>query len=250
MQSGWIKFYRKTFHSDIWKQSPLTLKAFLWLMGSANHKPGKVFLGVSRGEATINRGEIVTSYRSWAQALAYRDGKRGSPWQVPTIRNMRTILNRLEIVQMVTRLPTRGCLHLRVENYGLYQARNEIPTDVLADEATDKRQTADTKQEGKKYKNGLKEEKNKTYMADFDIFWDAYGYKVGKKKSLVAWRKVEVPIVALLEAIDNQRKPGGPLSLGKKEYWLHPATWLNGQRWEDEQASEAELPDWMKGGPR
>ncbi len=76
----------------------------------------------------------------------------------------------------------------------------------------------------------------------FDDFWILWPKRVAKKKATEAWRKirperrVEV-IVALVEWraywIDR----------GEMEFVPHPATWLNGERWEDD------LPrDWGKSG--
>ena len=68
---------------------------------------------------------------------------------------------------------------------------------------------------------------------DFDKFWEAYPRKEGKQKAKSAFAKVTVPVQVLLEALDNHKasaqwtKDGG-------QFIPHPATWLNGQRWQDQ----------------
>ena len=114
-------------------------------------------------------------------------------------------------------------------------------------EATTKKPSKQTETEEEVEKDKEKE-KNIKHMANFGIFWDAYDYKIGKAKALKAWAKVKVPLTSILPVIEKQKKVGGPLSPEKREYWPHPATWLNGQRWEDEQAPEATLPESMKRG--
>lgn len=70
----------------------------------------------------------------------------------------------------------------------------------------------------------------------FDAFWLIYPKKVGKQDARKAWQKL-APASALratiLQAVTNQMtwrmwlKDGG-------EFIPHPATWLHGQRWEDD----------------
>jgi hypothetical protein len=92
--------------------------------------------------------------------------------------------------------------------------------------------------------------------AEFDMFWDAYPRKTAKKDAIRAWKKLN-PSPALvdkiLRAIGRQRE---------SRQWkvdaviCHPATWLNGARWEDEmepaspltkqgEQTKANLSDWL-----
>ncbi len=71
---------------------------------------------------------------------------------------------------------------------------------------------------------------------DFQTFWAAYPRKVGKGNAQ-KWWKSHKPDEALLQtmlvAIGQQRKSDGWVKDGG-QYIPHPATWLNGKRWEDE----------------
>jgi hypothetical protein len=70
----------------------------------------------------------------------------------------------------------------------------------------------------------------------FDRFWTAYPRKTAKPKALQAFVKLR-PDEALLSAIlaaiavqatwEQWTKDGG-------QFIPHPATWLNGRRWEDQ----------------
>ncbi len=69
------------------------------------------------------------------------------------------------------------------------------------------------------------------------IFWEAYPRKAGnKQKALQAFKKADVSLDVLLEAIEAQKntpqwqKDGG-------QFIPYPTTWLNGRRWEDEISS-------------
>lgn len=78
---------------------------------------------------------------------------------------------------------------------------------------------------------------------DFEAFWSEYPRKVGKVAAQKAWSKngrAELPV--LLKALEAQkcseqwRKDGG-------KFIPHPATWLNGHRWEDETPPENSAGD-------
>jgi len=66
----------------------------------------------------------------------------------------------------------------------------------------------------------------------FSTFWDSYPRKVSKPSALKAWKKATLPplpdILASLErhkASDQWKNP---------QFIPHPATWINGCRWQDE----------------
>lgn len=84
---------------------------------------------------------------------------------------------------------------------------------------------------------------NKNTMAsgadDFEAFWAAYPRKVGKKDAQRAFAKAGVPLATLLDALEKQKK-SRQWTKDDGQYIPHPATWLNGRRWEDEtQAQDA-----------
>ena len=83
-----------------------------------------------------------------------------------------------------------------------------------------------------------------TKADDFDTFWAAYPNRKAKADARKAWtqtEKIRPPIEAIIGAIEsakqsNQwRKDGG-------EYIPLPASWLRGERWEDEHEIVIERP--------
>lgn len=70
-------------------------------------------------------------------------------------------------------------------------------------------------------------------QAVFDKFWSAYPRKVAKGDARKAFNKVikTVPLHVLIDSVEKHKK---------SEQWKdpkfipHPATWLNGERWEDD----------------
>ena len=82
-------------------------------------------------------------------------------------------------------------------------------------------------------------------LKGFDAFWAAYPIKKAKAAAKKAWKKLapsQVLQAKILAAVENQKrwpqwnKDGG-------RFIPHPATWLNGRRWEDQE------PQAMPGGP-
>lgn len=68
---------------------------------------------------------------------------------------------------------------------------------------------------------------------EFEDFWNMYPRRVAKKEARTAWNKIGANLrpqilTALFEwaRIWNAR--------GEIQYIPHPATWLNGERWEDD----------------
>lgn len=73
----------------------------------------------------------------------------------------------------------------------------------------------------------------------FDEFWNAYAYKKGRKKAEEKWNKLKLSEkVACMKAVpayvENTMIPGSAYTGTKKQFRMHPLTYLNGARWEDE----------------
>ena len=73
----------------------------------------------------------------------------------------------------------------------------------------------------------------------FQDFWDAYAYKKGRKNAEEKWNKLKPKEkVACMKAVpayvENTMIPGSAYTGTKKQFRMHPLTYLNGARWEDE----------------
>lgn len=86
--------------------------------------------------------------------------------------------------------------------------------------------------------------------AGFDDFWAIYPNRKAKQDALKAWSKLkpdEQMQASILKAVREQsqgedwRKEGG-------RFVPHPATWLNGRRWEDEHPQRSPAPGPLTGG--
>jgi hypothetical protein len=114
-----------------------------------------------------------------------------------------------------------------------------------------------TGQEIKKERSSLRSPRARAPNPDFDAFWRAYPRKVGKGAAAKAWVRATTlnPPSAIIAAVALQKFDH------RERFIPHPATWLNQERWLDEQSNfdpvlraaglcEAdytdETPDWLK----
>ena len=76
-------------------------------------------------------------------------------------------------------------------------------------------------------------------QAEFDRWYDAYPRKVGRGQAEKGYRKARK--LASAEVLLTGAKAYAELCRAKetdRDYIAHPATWLNGQRWRDEELSD------------
>jgi|SRR5690625_594239 len=72
--------------------------------------------------------------------------------------------------------------------------------------------------------------------AEFDKFWTVYPRKVGKGQARKAWKSATKKVDA--DSIVEAAREFANLSTHKDaEFIPHPSTWLNGERWADEERS-------------
>ena len=70
----------------------------------------------------------------------------------------------------------------------------------------------------------------------FNEFWTAYPRKVGRQNALKAWEKLKPDketFSVIMSGLEKQKKCGD-WHRGGEQFIPHPATWINGKRWEDE----------------
>lgn len=70
---------------------------------------------------------------------------------------------------------------------------------------------------------------------DFDRFWSAYPRKTAKQDALKAWRRLapDPALLAIILTALDTHKHSDQWTRDGGRFIPHPATWLNGRRWED-----------------
>ncbi len=89
---GGFTIARQIYTSPIWLKDPLYLKAWLWIIGKANHKD------IERNGFLYKRGEIVTTYHEIIKALSHRHNRSQIK---PTLKKVRIILEWLVNEEMI-----------------------------------------------------------------------------------------------------------------------------------------------------
>jgi len=89
---------RKLYYSDVWLRPPLYTRAWLWILGQASHADHE-----GNGHK-YRRGELVTTYHTIRNALAYYDNKR---LVLPSLKQIRVILDWLRSEGMISVQPIR-----------------------------------------------------------------------------------------------------------------------------------------------
>ena len=122
MTQGWIKLHRG-FTKFEWYQDANTMRVFLHLLITANHKKAKW-----QGN-TIGRGQLITSHANLAKDLGL------------TIQKVRTSLSKLENSENVTVKSTSKFTLLSVCNYDTYQSEDSATNTPINRRVTDEQQS-------------------------------------------------------------------------------------------------------------
>ena len=207
MDNSFIKLYRKIQDNWIW-DNPLYLKCWIDMLMRASIKPSSMLLNNQIVE--VNRGEIVFSQRNFA--------KRNNI----TRQRLRTFLKKLEKTNMIRLKSNPDVTHIIIVSYSTH---NDF-------KSNQKKPSHNPIIKGNKVR---KKEINK----DFDLFWEHYPKKVGKKKVQDKFDANNFPIDLILKNLELQKKSE---QWQNQQYIPNPETYLNQERWTDEVVLEA-IPD-------
>ena len=105
------------------------------------------------------------------------------------------------------------------------ETKKEVVEEVKEKEIISQDSKEETKQPEKKQYT--------KYTKDFEIWWQAYPRKVGKKAAFKAWKKAKKegmpPLEVLLKKLEKQKQSE---QWQKEEYIPYPPTYLNQGKWE------------------
>ena len=205
MDKSFIKLYRKIQDNWIW-DNPLYLKCWIDILMRASIKPSSMLLNNQIIE--VNRGEIVFSQENFAK----RNGM--------SRQQLRTFLKKLKQTNMIKSSPNSNqqITHLFIVGYNTY---NSIKNNQDLTNTQPRLNHIIRKKESKKVIN------NK----DFDLFWEHYPKKVGKKKVQDKFNSNNYPIDLIIKNIELQKKSD---QWQNQQYIPNPETYLNQERWTDE----------------
>ena len=209
---GWIKLHRQFLEWE-WYDEPNCLRVFLHCLLRANHKDNKY-----RGDL-IKRGTFVTSLDVLAFEL--KMGKQ----------SLRTALGKLKKTgEINTQTNTRGTLVI-ICNYDTYQSDAEETNTPSNTQLTRDQHTTNTQLTTNKNDKNVKNANNdKNNIYTFDLFWDAYGKKVDRKKCESKWNNLPQKDKALILEFIPIYQAHQP----DEQYRKNPYTFLNSEIWTED----------------
>lgn len=147
-------------------------------------------------------------------------------------------LDELQREGCVFRYEVDGAAYIEITNWLSHQKIDKPSESKLPSPREDSRKPA---KPTRRIKEGTKEGTKESEPAGFADFWSAYPRKTAKPEAQKAFAKLNPDselLSKLLGAIALQKLSGQWQSEGGS-FIPHPATWLNGRRWEDELPAQA-----------
>ena len=220
MSGGAFMVSRQIWHHPEFKPDSFSEReAFIWLISEAawTHRTvraGRVVVDLKRGQLCASLRFISTAW-GWSKSRVDR------------------FLKRIENRDMIRTQTETGQLVISVCNYDKYQGERDTIGTRAKRKAGRERDTSGTNDN--KGNKDNKDNNPPTPQGDdgFDAFWAEVPRKAGKGQALKAYRaalkKADAEII-LQGMIDYAASVQGK----DAQYIAHPATWLNGERWQDE----------------
>jgi hypothetical protein len=230
MGKGWVKIHRSTFEHELWTAEPFTKgQAWVDLFGNANHAESSFWV---RGiEVRVQRGQVAWSEITMAKRWKWSRGK------------VRRYLGMLENRGMIVQQTNKVTSVVTICNYCTFQDADttDSTTGGTTGGTTDGQQTDNRRYTNKNVKNEKNEKNLKTTSPQagdalakaFERYWSTVKNKVGKKQAEKAF-KVKAgsepeTFADKLIADMAERHRIGQFGFDK----LHPATYINNERWTD-----------------
>lgn len=234
--SGWVKLHRSILDWE-WYSDPNASRLFIHCLLRANYED-KNWRGMD-----LKRGQFFTSL----ETLSAETGL--------SIRQARTALDKLESTGDLTSSGMARGRVVTVVNYDSYQSDDKQSdrlttgfrqADRQADDSENVRlTTTDKKLRSKEVKN-LKDIDQSEIDRLFELFWWSGIRRIGKKAALAKFTNLIKPkgnkdeFVGML--VDDVKARIDGQQFGFTE--MHPTTYLNGERWNDERPKprQPEIP--------
>lgn len=229
MSPGWICLHRSLAEHQLWLMGRFTPgQAWVDLLMCANYQDGRVL----RGDRWIPvaRGQVFTSQK--ALAARWR-------WDRKTVRSFLDALKSDEMLSIETSKETdTGYTLLTILNFERFQGETLNTLDIRTGIEAGTRPDIESASNGHRLPTSNKKNKgNKetvtSHDEQFDRFYQSYPRKVAPADARKAWGRAtkQAPAAEILAGLERQLPMLGAM---EKRFRPHPAKWLNGGRWADE----------------
>ena len=211
---GWISLHRTI--EDHWlypKNREFTkYEAWIDILLETNHSEQKVL--IKDALITCKRGESIRSMKEWAKRWNWSKSK------------VKRFFDLLQSDSMIEYKSVQITTHLTVCNYDNYQdSRNATETQLKR-----KRNASETQTNTNNNVNKANNVNNGNNIYTFDLFWDAYGKKVDRKKCESKWNNLPQKDKALILEFIPIYQAHQP----EEQYRKNPYTFLNSEIWTED----------------
>jgi len=213
MNPGWIKLHRKMTEWE-WYTDHNTFILFMHLLLTVNYEDSRY-----RGH-DVPRGSRVAGLNRLSEETGL------------SFQKLRTVIDKLKSTGEITVKSTNKFSIITICNFDKYQDRED--GDQQAKQQPDQQTSNKRVTTSKEVKKERSKESSSVVDDRFNLFWEKYPKKVGKKEARKAWEKQKC-WNGQFELIMDRVDMFASFCDGKdKQFIANPASWLNGERWNDE----------------
>lgn len=183
-------------------------------------------LGLKGNELLIYA--IIYGFSQDRKSSYFGDQAYLAAWTNSTVRTVRRALEHLTAAGLLTAKDVPGSGNRK--SYRAVFNRTKCPLHV------DKMSAQQDKMSAPNINTNNNKNDNHICAEGFERFWSAYPNKKAKDKARHAWEKLKADAAlteVIMAALEKQKK-SRQWTKDNGEYIPHPATWLNGRRWEDQ----------------
>ena len=217
MKNGWIKLKRELLYDEIMEKDGDYLKAYIYLLLSV--KAGEALISVREmsRELNIKRGKMTSIFEFLKRADKIKANKNGK-----------------QTLVVINDIDNFGC--------GIEPKKEPIKSQLRAnyEEKQDEKEKR-SKREKEEIKELYKKEEIPPISPKkeelFERFWEFYPKKIGKGYARRCFLKIDVDNALLdrmIKTVEWQKRSDGWQRENGK-YIPNPSTWLNQERWADEE---------------
>ena len=231
MAQGWVCVHRQIIDNPIFKNDKL-FRVFMYCLLKASHTDCEQLVGDAI--VSVKQGQLVSGRKSIARATNL------------TEMNIRTALNKLEKLNILTIKPTNKYSIISILNWDRYQQSNQQVTSKqpASNQHLTTNNNVNNDNNDNKPLDQSKIDREKLELNAFEYWWKSYPKKVAKASALKSWKKAikkmdEEKVRALTNHIVSDVKlrlddiaSGSDKFIGFDR--LHATTYLNQERYNDD----------------
>ncbi|MEK5058612.1 hypothetical protein BK126_03135 [Paenibacillus sp. FSL H7-0326] len=217
---GWISMHRKMLDNPIVCKDSDHMAVWVYLLLNAAHAEYPALFSGER--ITLQPGQLITGRKSISEKLKISESK------------VQRILKSFENEQQIEQLTSSKNRLVTLVSWSEYQDCEQQNEQQVNNKRTTTEQQVNTNNNVNKINNENKKNKEDIYTPEFEIFWNSYPRKIGKKECFKTWKTVtkkEDPDV-IIQCSQNYKKQC-ELRKTETQFIKHPKTFLNEERYKD-----------------